>query len=278
MQAVSKMAVVRYWTMIPKTNHLTAKDDAHLSAVLMVVVAAVLCGTLPAHAAGKKQVWRIEQENESEGPVTILVSDDCVKFSVPDQNIVCLASAPKWKVVSYNPKEKLINELPLERWVHNGFRLFGKRHLDFAKLKSRARSVWQGHPVEEITTAVTQSDPLKEKLEMFYQESKGRSLEFNAEQFVYEKFIPLSPAQRDFLSAFYGTPGGNGLLLQRTRLYPGGRRDVALKTISCMKVSVNALQLSYPKNLKAVPEVSDVTMEKRKLEQAGHMFEEMFGK
>lgn len=259
--------------MIPKTNHVTAK-----AALLFVVSATLLCGTLPVHAAGKKQVWRIEQLNESEGPVTIFVSDDCVRFSVPDQNIVCLASAPKWDVVSYNPKEKLINQLPLTKWIPDGFRLFGKGHLDFSKLKSRARSIWQGHPVEEITTAVTQSDPLKEKLEMFYQESEGRSLEFNAEQFVYEKFIALSPVQRAFFSAFYGTPDGSGLLLQRTRLYPGGRRDVALRTLSCRKVSVSASQFSYPKNFKTVLAVSDVTMDKRKLEQAGHMFEEMFGK
>jgi len=203
-----------------------------------------------------------------------VIADSALKLSLPKQNLVVVARAPSWNVVMINKKENLGIEMALDAFVLGGYRIFGKEK--GSAVKSRRAAVWHRQPAELLVTRVTQSDPLKEKLEMLYQDSEGRYVELKSEEFLFERWMNLRPEIRRILSGLYRVKKANGLLLERTSIYVNGKRNVLLRTLSCSRVPVEASQFEYPRGFKTVRKIRELTMEDRKREQAASVLEDMF--
>lgn len=234
-------------------------------------------GATCVQAASKQKsetAWAVEQRSEKEGLLQLVIADSALKLSLPKQNLVVVARAPSWNVVTINKKENLGIEMALDKFVLGGYRIFGKEK--GSVVKSRKAAVWHRQPAELLVTRVTQSDPLKEKLEMLYQDSEGRYAELKNEEFLFEKWMNLRPEIRYILSGLYRVNKANGLLLERTSIYVNGKRHVLLRTISCSRVPVAASQFEYPRGFKTVRKIRELTMEDRKREQAASVLEDMF--
>lgn len=255
----------------------TAQGEFALLAAVIVPFIMNIYGVTEVQAASKHNSlvgWKVEQTCQTEGQLSLVISDTVFKLSIPKQNLICVARAPSWNVVTVNKKENLGKEMSLDLFVIGGFRIFGKDK--GATIKSRSRADWHGQPAELIVTKLTDSDPLKEKLEMLYQDSEGRSAEVKSEKFVFEKWMNLRFELRRLLSGLYRVDNSNGLLLERTSVYQNGKNHVLLQTISCSRVPVDPSKFKYPKGFKPVVKFRELTMERKKREQAAGVLEDMF--
>lgn len=257
-------------------------DGAWLVGVIVPFIINIYAVT-DAQAASKQKTgskesstmgWKVEQTSESEGQLSLLLTDSGLKLISPKQNLVCVSKAPNWNVVTVNKKENLGKEMKLEYFALGGYRIFGRDR--GSKIQSRTKLYWQGRPAELVVRRLSESDPLKEKLEMLYQDSEARYAEVKMEKFLFEKWMNLRPELRLLLSGLYRVDKSSGLLLQRTSIYSSGKKNVLLKTLSVTRVPIESSQFAYPKGYKTVKSFHDLTMERRKREQAAGVLEDMF--
>lgn len=259
---------------------MRCQQSTSLRTCLLVATAAVVTITQPTGALSapmaKKQVsvWKFEQVSQIEGPITLFVGNAGVKMLVPVQHLVVVCVPPKWDVTLVNEKDKLGMNFTSEAWKYRGFRLVDKVSKSVEKAKTKTK--WRGQPAELVVRTVDTSDPVKEQVEMLYRESPGRSAEFKSEEFLYEKWMPLEPGARNFLSGIYRVPDFKGLMLRRTRSYPNGRVDTALDTKDCKQVSIAASEFNCPTGFKVAKTINEVTLQKKKRMQAAGMLEDLF--
>lgn len=254
-----------------------SRDAALLVAVIVPFIINIYGATAPVQAASKHDSatgWKVEQVCQSEGQLWLLMTDTALKLTIPKQNLVIVARAPSWNVVTVNKKENLGKQMTRDLFVIGGFRIFGKEK--GSVIESRSRAQWQGQPAELIVTRLSDSDPLKEKLEMLYQDSEARYAEVKTEKYLFEKWMNLRFELRHLLSGLYRVDSSNGLLLQRTSVYQNGKNHLLLKTISVTRAPIDLAQFEYPKGFKPVVKTREVTMERRKREQAAGVLEDMF--
>jgi hypothetical protein len=256
---------------------MSARDAARLVAVIVPFIINNLYGATAVQAASKHNSatgWKVEQTCETEGQLSFLMTDSALKLTIPKQNLIIVAKAPSWNVVTINKKENLGKEMTRDLFVVGGYRIFGNDK--GASIKSRTKAEWQGQPAELVVTRLTESDPLKEKLEMLYQDSEGRYAEVKTEKFLFEKWMNLRFELRHLLAGLYRVNPSNGMLLQRTSVYQSGKNHVLLKTISVTRVPVDLAQFEYPKGYKPVVKFRELTMESKKQQQAAGVLEDMF--
>lgn len=256
---------------------VTDKRNRAILAAVIVPFIINIYGATEVQAASKHHAnmgWKVEQTCESEGQLSLLMSDAGVKLTIPKQNLVCVSRAPTWNVVMFNKKENIGKQMQLDFFALGGYRLFGKDK--GSKIQSRNAVDWQGHPAELVVTRLTDSDPLKEKLEMLYQDSEARYAEVKTEKFLFEKWMNLRPELRRLLSGLYRVDKSNGMMLERTSVYSSGKNHVVLKTLSVTRVPVDPAQFEYPKGYKVVDKIRELTMERKKREQAAGVLEDMF--
>ncbi|HNB21044.1 MAG TPA: hypothetical protein PKZ32_01415 [Candidatus Melainabacteria bacterium] len=240
----------------------------------------VACAPTGAKAAPQPKkmvkVWKVEQNSQLEGRITLYLSNVGAKMLCPVQHLVCVALPPTWEVKIANEKEKLGMQFGNEEWKYRAFRLVDKdRPTQGNKEKSRVPSLWRGKPAELFMRTVGNSDPLKEQVEMLYRESKSRSAEYSSEEFLLSRFVKFEPGVQNFLRGIYGLPQENGLLLRRTRNYPNKRVDTALDTTVFEETFVPAAEFTYPKGFKIAKSMSEVTQRQKKKAQTVILLEEM---
>jgi hypothetical protein len=243
------------------------------TAFLAVVVAHVLVSAHAAEANSKRvKVWKITQ-NTQLGRTVWLISESAIKVSLPNQGISWLCASPSWKVLIFNSKGNL--GLPHVLSFYGRLR---SPSIESGKIDTnsivRTRTKFEGRPATKLTAKVISSDPIHEKLEMMYQESKSRSDNFKNVEFVYEDWIPKLPQQLAFLCGYYKNTVG-GVRLEQIHQYTN-RTQKVITTEAIGQTTVPSSEFAYPTGFREVRKMHEIMMEKDQAKQMSGVIEDLF--
>lgn len=233
----------------------------------------------PCHASSKThnskekkvRVWKLVQRT-NDGHVVVLLSDSAVKYMMDDQNVYWLSAAPKWDVCIYNYKENLGTLRPLIYCIKRSDDI-----ADYGKLHAVSKSPMKflAHPALKVDYDVSAADPLKEKVEMFYQTGSERSSTFSKLEKIFSTWIPVPTNAQHVLNGITRTANMKGVLLQETHVYSAGRKHIVHATDSCIQCEVPASEFEYPNNFKR-SSVNEIMQEQKHARQFSGVLQDLF--
>jgi len=236
----------------------------------------ILLAAMPMVAAAESKTvegTKFEQKSMSEGTFTVLITDMGVRVDFPHQNIVCLAVAPSWQPKIINVKAKTGFEMTRALWYESGYHVADQPQSSDAGVQHP--ELWKGEPAVRLTRRIEQSDPLRSRAEMLFRDGHERGAEYTAETILFGNWLKFKPEAIEFLRGLYHLKVNN-VVLQRTHLYPGGRTDAILDTLSYKHVTVPVGEFDDPVAYKKVNKKDDVTFEKSRKKQAFGILEDLF--
>jgi len=238
---------------------------------LTVVGGQVFSNPLDASPGKKVKVWQLEQRNQL-GTSTTYLGDNGVVVINPQQNVKWVCTAPTWKVTIVNYK------LNIGRTVDIGsYALRRNSTFEYGNVAgvTRLPMVYLGKRAHRISYQVTASDPIKEKVEMFYQTASKRSGSFSGVELTISDSIKAKPQVLDFLGGLYKLAKLDGVLLQQSHIYPGGKRNSVVSTDLIKQVEVDDSVFAYPTKFKFAY-MHEIMQEDQKALQMSGVMEDLF--
>jgi hypothetical protein len=235
----------------------------------------VMFAALPVVASAETktvEALKFEQRSMSEGTFTVLISDAGVRVDFPLQNIVCLAVAPNWQAKVINLREKTGIEMSKLVWYDSGYHVADQKQSGDNGVQHA--ELWNGEPAIRLTRRVDQSDPLRGRAEMLFRDGNERGALYTSETILYGNWLKFKPEALEFLRGLYHLRVSN-IVLQRSHLYPKGRIDRILDTLSFKHVTVPLSIFDDPIVYKKVATLDGVTFEKRRKKQAVGILEDL---
>jgi hypothetical protein len=240
-----------------------------------VTILCVLIAGVPMVASAETktvEAAKFEQKSLSQGTINLLLSDIGVRVDFPQQNLVCLAVAPNWQVKLINLTEKTGFEISKTNWWNSGYRIADQSSSGDDGIEHT--ELWKGKPAIRRTRRLDQSDPLRGRAEMLFRDGKDRGAEYTSETILFGNWLKFNPDVLYFLTGLYHLKLKN-IELQRTHLYPKGRIDTILDTLSYKQVTVPVSTFDDPIKYKKVDNIDGVTLEKRHKKQAFGILEDL---
>jgi len=236
---------------------------------ILVVLAAP-----PAHCAKNPDVWRLEQREDSVGPIVLYISHDAVKAVSQQWGYQIVAKAPSWTVHCFRPAEKTEWSGDLD-------------HFSGCMLSS---------PVEGGTLNAEQLNGYETGI---YKGLKYKSFAFNkhSHSVLYgAEDIDVSPRCAEFVSRLYDLPYLGKIPIYRRRVKTQDLRtinkdgtwlDMGLSddkraglvvefvTNSWKKVPYKAADFDWPKGYKKLPNASHVAFSKNQKDDINNVLSEI---
>ncbi|MDZ4832766.1 MAG: hypothetical protein SGJ27_03095 [Candidatus Melainabacteria bacterium] len=218
----------------------------------------------------KVKVWRLVQRN-AKGKSVMLVGDSCFKYIFVDQSVSWIAKAPNYNICIINTEKHIGQLRPFGFAVSRQDNSVEYGQSDRFTKKSQ---LFFSRPALKITYDVTSSDPLKEKVEMMYQTGSQRASSFSKVEQIYSDWFKISPQVQHVLNGMTRVSKSNGVMLEETHFYPGGRKHVVLTTESVSQCEVPVSEFDYPTNFKQAS-FKDINQEDEKARAMTGVFEDL---
>lgn len=219
----------------------------------------LFCLAFPATAQAEKIKGTIvEQKTTKFGLTTLYLCDKGarIEFSSDTFPFTCVTSAPDFKPIVYSKQKKLMHVAPLDDWSSRCPHL-PKETLEFGKEVKRTEA-WQGKMARRVTLDIKRSDPLKERVEFFYQDAHKRSMSFDKLEMVYGLWFNVQPKIKPFLFGFYRLPSMTGLPLEALHRYPDHSSDYILKTTKLTEATFDSKDFLPPPGFKVTPNFKEI--------------------
>jgi len=244
----------------------------HIRVLAAFVLAVVIVGPV----AGADSCWVLSQTSMLRGKETLTVSANALRHEYND--IVTVATAPKWSVIVFNKKTKKVFDtggkvIANNSGINNEL-MVGEY---FTKLPMRAdkpqklTGVNANHYImrsgkKPISQAAYESRNVKKWV--------ADTIILNADMWTLGDFQPSEPVQK-LLVEIYKLPKVSGVPMKMVYVDIGGREVKELLTDKVEKVSVTATTFSVPAGYAKAQNLSEVASVRSKKQMDG--VAELFG-
>lgn len=246
------------------------------AAALSITLLTLWASTAEQTAAAKipdPVTWKLTQKSDELGKVEALVSSNAALIYSPKLGCHLLAKAPDWQVHCYNLQDKVEWVGPMEQF--NGIVMANP----FATPKP-------------LVSPSYQTTGKGEMLGLKYTEHKITRTQFSTLMTADE--IQAAPKVSEFIARFYNMPNSKQIPLYRSTTSAGramlSHKDFAairvdssqdlrsgkivkLETLACKKIQYKASDFDYPKGLKRLPDIIQVSYSTNRKSQVNDMLE-----
>ncbi len=222
-----------------------------LHAVLALVYLSIVFA--PAMLASpQKPGWKVIQNNGEFGQIRILFDDKAGRIHIPSRQITIISKAPKWEVVVYNSRDKLMYRTSLDNWCKSGVCYLADINREyFAKgYEKRLISYFNRRAIyATAATPGTPGPPMLFRTQALNQEEK----KFSHVSTVVSQDISIDKNVSRFLRGLYRFPPIHGVPLAIYYSVPSGSRVCSHATLSLESTNkMDEKQLLVPSGYRQV--------------------------